>query len=172
MGIVVEIQIELSCYPGRNGALSVLDEGCQTILGPFPVAGKLCAVVCDCKNTEQDLDTGGVPSGAYVVQDIHTMAGASLSDIREFGRYGIITLAPWVGEEPGAIGGSAELIYLAWWGPGRGWRHSHHFRFYAPPRPSHPRISGVRGIQEGRNSSYSAFDRTRRTCNLDRRLTW
>ena len=109
---MVEIQIELSCYPGRNGALSVLDEGCQTILGPFPVAGKLCAVVCDCKNTEQDLDTGGVPSGAYVVQDIHTMAGASLSDIREFGRYGIITLAPWVGEEPGAIGGSAELIYL------------------------------------------------------------
>ena len=64
------------------------------------------------KDTEQELDSGGIPSGAYVVQDIHTMAGASLSDIREFGRYGIIALAPWVGEEPDAVGDSAELIYL------------------------------------------------------------
>lgn len=107
-----EIEIELSCYPSQNGTLSVLDEGRRTILGPFPVAGRLCAVECDFKDTEQELDTGGIPSGAYVVQDIHTMAGASLGDIEEFGRYGIIALAPWVGEEPGAIGGGAEPLYM------------------------------------------------------------
>jgi hypothetical protein len=40
------------------------------------------------------------------------MAGASLNDIREFGRYGIIALAPWVGEEPGTVGGNAGPIYM------------------------------------------------------------
>jgi len=107
-----EIEIQLSCYPSQNGTLSVLDERRQTILGPFPVAGKLCAVECAFKETEQELDTGGIPSGAYVVQDIHAMAGASLGDIKEFGRYGIIALARWVGGEHGAIGGSAEPIYM------------------------------------------------------------
>jgi hypothetical protein len=112
MGIVIDIQIELSCHPDQNGTLSVLDEGCRTILGPFPVAGKSCAVECAFGDTEQELDSGGISSGAYVVQDIHTMAGASLGDIREFGRYGIVALAPWVGEEPGTVGGYAGPVYM------------------------------------------------------------
>ena len=109
---MVEIQIELSRYPGRTGALSVFNEARRAILGPFPVAGKSRSVECAHSDTEHELDSGGIPSGAYVMEDIHTMAGASLSDIREFGRYGIIVLAPWVGEKSDAVDDSAEPIYL------------------------------------------------------------
>jgi len=102
---MMELRIERSVRPKRLGAICVLDETAQIVLGPFSVAGRLR------DESSRELGSDGILPGDYKVQGIFPMAGASLSDIREFGRHGLIALAPAAHAGSGAPG-SESPIYI------------------------------------------------------------
>lgn len=94
---MIEIAIELGPYATRMGTLSVFDETGRTVLGPVPVAGRLSyldSVAARASLDEQEAVPAGKQLGKCLVHEVHPMAGASFSDIREFGRYGMIALVP------------------------------------------------------------------------------
>jgi|GEM_PF-6475755 len=95
---MIKIEIQLSSHANQTGTVSVLDETGRAVLGPFPAAGRLRNEEPDplqeAPSAGQKSESEGLRPGDYIVLQVHPMAGASLSDIRKFGRFGLIALAP------------------------------------------------------------------------------
>jgi hypothetical protein len=93
----------------------VFDETRQAVLGPFPVAGR-SRIQADVKESGlpagRELKACAALAGQYIVKHVFPMAGASLTDIREFGRYGIIALEPLRHPEGDATAPSEAAIYI------------------------------------------------------------
>ena len=115
---MIEVEIQLSSHANQTGTVSVLDETGRAILGPLPVSGRLRdgepGLPQELPLAEQKSESDGIRSGDYIVHHVHPMAGALLSDIREFGRFGLIALAPQniTDAEEGRDAGGDHAIYI------------------------------------------------------------
>src|SRR5271170_2281363 len=87
---MIQLTINLLTPQDANGWLTVRDAE-QNVLGPCPV---LCPLNAPISTPEGEQHIAGDESAAVscVVKEIIPMAGASLADIREFGRYGFVVL--------------------------------------------------------------------------------
>ncbi|HTS38120.1 MAG TPA: pesticin C-terminus-like muramidase [Candidatus Solibacter sp.] len=116
---MIKIEIQLSSHANQAGTITVLDETGRGVLDPLPIAGRLRVrqpnLLPDSPLAGQISESDAIRPGEYEVQQIRPMAGASFDDIQEFGRFGLIVLAPLdlTSTEDGrdAVGANAVFIH-------------------------------------------------------------